>query len=176
MLIIFLLLIFISASSYWVYSHKLRGIFAQNSRNTHLFANLQSFIHRHKTIKDAAHTAKNQVQVAQQDEVHFDFYNELPKMQVNVPSVDNSKTTKTNAPALASSKKDAYILRLAEFKNESSASQLRLSLLLAGIDVEIVKKGEIYRVQQGVYPTLTQAKENQATLQKKGFESVLEKV
>ena len=69
---------------------------------------------------------------------------------------------------------------MATFRNESNATQLRVSLLLAGVEVDIVKikmsSHNIYRVQQGPYSNLQLAKARQQQLQKKGVEGVLEKV
>ncbi len=95
--------------------------------------------------------------------IQFDFYDELPAL--NVQSL-----------ALKRESKDVslYILRLASFMHEHEASQLRLSLLLAGIDADIVKKGAMYIVQRGFYPTVAEAKMNQKALKKKGIDSVIE--
>ena len=70
---------------------------------------------------------------------------------------------------------DKYTLQIAEFKNESEAGQLRLSLLLEGVEAEVVQIGEIFRVQQGTYTTTALAKSAQKELEKQGITSQVQK-
>lgn len=100
--------------------------------------------------------------------VHFAFYNELPNTQVPV----QSNITQTSAPA---PEKLLYSLRFAEFKEETEASQMRLSLLLTGVDSEIIRVGDHFSVRQGNFSTLALAKAMQKKLEKKGIETVIEK-
>jgi cell division protein FtsN len=131
------------------------------------------------------------------DEVQFDFYTELPNMQVNLPETTELKSASVAAPAsikkpagkmmqidesiqtvLAKQSADIipkkvvqFVLQLGEFHDPVSASQLRLSLLLAGIETEIIKTPEkTYRVQQGPWTSERQAKLAEKVLSKKGFE------
>ncbi len=138
-------------------------------------------------------------QVKQEPEVRFNFYTELPNMQVTLSETEETPraqtfiakqttlttATTTNTGSLLSTeelKKDKknvnrtgqYILQMGVFKNETAAGQLRVSLLLAGFEMDIVTSTEgnktvLYHVQKGPYATLSQAKEMQKQLQKKGI-------
>jgi len=135
------------------------------------------------------------------ESIQFDFYTELPGMQVNKPAsakadlkpennlipdlkrtrnqVDESIKSALNQHTLNKVIKDypQYILQFGEFKNQITASQLRLSLLLAGIDTNIVvTKENFYRVQQGPFLNQHQAKVNQRKVNKKGFESAIKSI
>lgn len=129
------------------------------------------------------------------DEIQFDFYTELPNMQVNLPEsatlkplsivatvpksgnrimqIDESIKAVMARQAAYSVQKQAlqFVVQLGEFKDPVGASQLRLSLLLAGVETTIVKTSEhTYRVQQGPWSSERQAKSAQRLLGKKGFE------
>jgi len=128
----------------------------------------------------------------QKNEVHFDFYTELPKMQVGVPEVSDPKTDHASvatspSQAMASSQTTAkstkpavaahFVVQIATFKDMARAGELRISLLLAGIEADIVKTqvGDqtVYSVQQGPYASAGLAKAFQRRLQEKGFTSVV---
>jgi cell division protein FtsN len=130
----------------------------------------------------------------QKNEVHFDFYTELPKMQVGVPEVSEPKSEHKSAavtppsqgaavsPSAAQSTKPAkpaspYVVQVATFKDMARAGELRISLLLAGIEANIVKIQEgdqtVYSVQLGPYASAALAKASQRRLQEKGFASVV---
>jgi cell division protein FtsN len=72
-----------------------------------------------------------------------------------------------------------YLLQIAAFRNPTAAGEMRISLLLAGFEVEIVKainsNQQIYQLQQGPYPTIAQAKVMQRVLKNKGIDSVIVK-
>lgn len=129
------------------------------------------------------------------DDIQFDFYTELPNVQVNLPETTELKPAPMAAPArqlgnsimqvddsikMAMAKKAVntlpkqvvqYVVEVGEFKDPVSASQLRLSLLLAGVETEIVKTpAHTYRVQQGPWSSQRQAKSARERLSKKGFE------
>jgi len=156
--------------------------------------------------KDKAVTKTPQPQAsAKNDEIQFDFYTELPSMQVNMPAsaqlksvvktvqadhlatqIDDSIKT-VMARKLAADIKDIkdinkkaplqFILQLGEFSQQVNASQLRLSLLLAGIETEVIKLPEHkFRVQQGPYASERQAKLAQNRLSRKGFESSIKSI
>jgi len=157
-------------------------------------------------VKQAPATAANKMQKKQtipQPEVQFSFYNELPHMHVEVPatnlnnvaspqkrgSIDNKVSDDTSTGkqvqvpvsggTTPAADKPTYYLQFGSFKEESAASQLRLSLLLAGIESEVEKvessQGEAYRVWQGNYATMTEANAYQQKWRKKGVESVIKK-
>ncbi len=142
-----------------------------------------------KTIgsrKESSKVTQTQ-QSAENNDIQFDFYTELPNMQVNLPessqlshqkmdqsiqAVMTQKTTHTTQKQTIQ-----FIVQLGEFKNQLDASQLRLSLLLAGIETEIIKTAEHhYRVQQGPYQNERQAKSAQRKLDRKGFESSIKEI
>ncbi|MBV8801719.1 MAG: SPOR domain-containing protein [Gammaproteobacteria bacterium] len=94
-------------------------------------------------------------------------------------------STVTNDPintssTLAKPPIEHYIIQLGAYKNDSTASEIRVSILLAGFDVKVVKTVKhnqiIYRIQQGPYQSLDQAKIAQKKLQAKGFDSVIQKL
>ncbi len=152
--------------------------------------------------------------VAPHEEIQFDFYTELPNMQVNLPAsaqsklvsmtehkatqktekspvaqesnlagqIDDSIKTMMAQHALNKIKKPTtpmtqYVLQVGVFKDQVSASQLRLSLLLSGIETQIVKTGEhTYHIQRGPYSSERQAKSAQRLLSKKGFESSIKEI
>ena len=114
--------------------------------------------------------------------VHFDFYNQLPNMQVKVSKTDTqpapiSKETPLVAKPTLSAPQ--YVLLIGEYKDMSSASQARLSVLLAGSEAVIEKRknndAEVYRLQRGPFDTAAEAKKIQKQLAKKGIETQLTK-
>lgn len=149
--------------------------------------------------KATAKTPSSQAS-AENEEIQFDFYTELPNMQVNLPQsaqlktvsvpvhkseekmagqIDQSiKTVMTQQLAKENKKQvGRFIVELGEFKDQLNASQLRLSLLLAGIETEIIKIADRqYRVQQGPYQSERQAKSAQRKLDRKGFESSIKEI
>jgi hypothetical protein len=180
--IIITLLVVIVIGSYWVYTHKIKGAFTQNSQLAHAITNLKAFFHHKKPEMDAAVSQHTQ-SIMPQDEVRFDFYNELPNMRVpTTTTASYEKKAKVNLaaaniPTVATAKlkeKPGYHVHLGHFNDVNSASEMRISLLLMGIDADIVKVGNQFHLQRGPYPTLVQAKDMQKKLQHKGFESTLQ--
>lgn len=99
-------------------------------------------------------------------------------IEVN-PLVRQSASIKTVIAQPSDNKNQStqFILQLGEFNDQINASQLRLSLLLAGIETEIVKLSEHkYRVQSGPYANERQAKAAERRLNKKGFEGSIKKL
>jgi len=142
-------------------------------------------------------------QAKQEPEIRFNFYTELPNMQVTLPETEQvpskqalttkqnllAATTKTEplfpAKELKKNKNGAenagqYILQMGVFKNETAAGQVRVSLLLAGFEADIVKSVDgnqtLYRIQKGPYMTLAQVKEVQKQLQSKGIMGLVKKL
>jgi hypothetical protein len=120
-------------------------------------------------------TSPSKVEENAQQEVHFDFYNALPNMRVSVQGDVPKTVTRQHDPEAPLQ----YILQLGVFDNESPATQLRISLLLAGCEAEIVKiktkDGELYRVQSRAFSKQADAKKVQEQWQAKGVTSVLKK-
>lgn len=155
----------------------------------------------HKKMGPSLFTKSSSVrQVKQEPEVRFNFYTELPKMQVTLPEAEpipskQALTMKqdlltTAAKAQPSfpvrelkknkSSSDQYIVQIGIFKNETAAGQMRVSLLLAGFEADIVKTTEgdqtLYRIQKGPYMTLAKVKEVQNQLQSKGIMGLVKKL
>lgn len=187
--IVFLTAFVISTSAFWIYKHN--GI---KESMTIVVSELKTLMGRKnsdplKTTK----TAVNPANANTEDKpIRFDFYTELPKMQVNVPN-DASQKNPSSSPAVNSARPGAlaftgatsldkkskaapptnqFILQLGVFKDEISANQLRLSLLLSGIETDVIKlENRTYRVQKGPFASTNQAKSMQRRLNKKGFDS-----
>lgn len=174
------------------FSFRMAPLFSNNPAVSAFAGRLKATFSKHTTDKQLAKPAA-------EPEVHFSFYNELATIRVE-PSLED--TSKVAAPAprqpapIASAptaKKeiaeatapedegDHYVIQFATFKEAAGASQLRLSLLLTGVETEIKKiqneqQESVYRVQQGPYATLAQAKAIQQKWQRKGIDSVLKKI
>jgi cell division protein FtsN len=73
-----------------------------------------------------------------------------------------------------------YVVQVGAYKSNSTASEMRISILLAGFDVKVVKTTiddrVIYRIQQGPFGSLARAKIAQKKLQAKGFDGVVQKI
>lgn len=100
------------------------------------------------------------------EEVQFDFYTALPKGDPTFSFPEKKDQPSGTAPV------EKYYVQLGIFKNALDASQLRLSLLLSGVEADVVKvNNQSYSVQLGPYMRETQAKSMQQRLSKKGFDS-----
>jgi cell division protein FtsN len=155
------------------------------SRNATLSDNRTGILTEFKTLlahkKALANRLLPSSPATEEAAIHFEFYNDLPKMQVPLPDVPaNAKAPPAAAIAKNKPETNEYILQVAVFKEPTEASQLRVSLLLAGIDVSVSKIHlgdlDIYRVQQGPYVNLATAKTKQQHLLKKGIDSVVKKL
>lgn len=214
LIVLILVLVSLGVSSGWfVYQYKMALFNKENMMGW--MKDLKTLIHRQdqKTQVLAAnqHIKKDLVSTVNPDPpVRFDFYTELPAMQVNVPTrqdeVDANTTKtiksadaehKTSEPAhvlgtpaashegqakpIDHSKPDVqYIVQVGAYKKDSTASEMRVSILLAGFDAKVIKTtiGDhvIYRIQQGPYSSLDRAKVAQKKLQAKGFDGVVQKI
>ncbi|OAI49247.1 hypothetical protein AYO45_03040 [Gammaproteobacteria bacterium SCGC AG-212-F23] len=125
------------------------------------------------------------VQAPTEPDVQFDFYSELQGTQVKVavPArqaflVQKTPTPSTPAvPTTGSRPVQQYFLQLGQFSDNVGASEMRVSLLFAGIDAEIVSAEQngktVYFVRQGPYANERAAKQMQQRLQRKGVSSQL---
>lgn len=169
-------------------------IFSENSQAANALTHIKAIFVKQPSAIAADKTKKKQA--IPQPEVQFSFYNELPNMHVEVPASaeahnklvsekigstpasENNLQPKSTAKN-ASADQPAYYLQFGLFKEASAASQLRLSLLLAGIESEVEKvesdQGKAYRVWQGGYATISEANAYQQKWRKKGIESVIKK-
>lgn len=182
-------------AGYWGYSHKNNFSLAENFSLAHI-KNLLN--HKKGPAPKTVQTAKatNASPVSEDRDVHFDFYNELPKMQVTVPEEadatppppkpvvkvhqpDTDLEDKISSAVKSAAAEDIYVLQFGEFKNEIEASQTRVSLLLAGAEVKLAKvktgKGMVYRVQSHRLATESEAKRLQKELEEKGIISEVKK-
>lgn len=168
----FFLLIMVGTSTYWFFKHKLPLIIAEQGEPL-LWTNIKKLFHKKET-KDQTHTA-NTAEAAKQEEVHFDFYDELPNIKVAASSPPSASNAVVPATAPSAPKKVVYTLQLGKFNNENEASSLRVSMLLAGVEAELEKVGNTYWVRQGQFSSPDKAKIAQNRLQKKGIESTVVK-
>jgi hypothetical protein len=115
------------------------------------------------------------VSAAKEPDIRFDFYTKLPVMQV-APA---PKTVIQAMPAAQTAERSLYFLQLGVFKSQTAASQIRLSLLLSGIDADIVKvmldNKMTYHIYHGRYADKKQAEMAQLKLKQKGIESIIRK-
>lgn len=174
--ILFLVIAVMSVFGFYAYRLHMEG--SPISAAT-VLAKLKNVVsHKHKNEITVA-TASTQVVKAEQ-EVHFDFYDELPNMQVKVaPEDDAAKHSvvpvKSAPTSTTQEAKSGYIVRIRMLTSENEASEMRISLLLNGTDATIIKGDKGYSLQQGPYTTLSQAKKAQKQLQTKGIDCSVEK-
>jgi cell division septation protein DedD len=160
-----------------------------------LLANIKTAFHH---PKPPVNEIKSESLVSQDAPIHFDFYTELPSMQVTLPVTQNEVnkaapppipaavvSTPASPPSPKREKSDNtppaaehYIVQVGAYKNDSTASEVRISILLAGFDAKVVKTIKnnqmIYRIQQGPYSNLAEAKNAQKNLQAKGFDGIIQ--
>ncbi len=184
-----LVLSVVSVGGYYVYSHML-----SMTAKTKWISWVEKLKH-HPSGVNKKELAMHDKPAAPDQDVRFDFYTELPNMKVATLVSDNNNDEALNntvAPAVVHSAKSSaksvaatatapsvaqkpavkqYILQLGIFKTEANASQYRLSLLLAGVEAEMVKTDDAYRIQQGPFATVKQAQTVMHKLEKKGFVS-----
>lgn len=178
------------------FKFKSNKIFSENSSTATLFAHIKSIFVKKAPVATANKLSKQND--APEPQVRFSFYNELPNMHVEVLSPQQTNkvaignavmitspghTVQSNLAKVEpkdkkrSTVEPAYYLQFGTFKDAPSASQLRLSLLLTGIESEVekVENGpeKNYRVWQGSYATEAQAKQYQQKWRRKGVESVI---
>jgi cell division protein FtsN len=151
------------------------------------FQRLKSIGHKAAPVKKEASNAKNLAETHSEPSVHFDFYNQLPTMQVPTPTFTEDHASAKPKPPHQMADKNAkalsvphYILLFGEFKNASAAGELRVSLMLAECEAEIIavpsKGSKLYRVQSNPFMTQAEAKRLQQILLRKGVSSELKQV
>jgi len=121
--------------------------------------------------------------------IKFSFYTDLPSLQVGAVKTPIPAVTKTQiqtiavkkAPKPIVEKKSSghFMVQIAAYKNSSSASDKRISLLFEGFEAKIVESNKngrkIYHLQQGPYQDLSKARLAQRKLEKRGIKSVIKK-
>lgn len=104
------------------------------------------------------------------------------KVMINSSLSQDSRTVSSSQKAFPSKTPEQaqYVLSFGQFKSAAEAGQLRISLLLADCEAEIVelhsKRGKIFRVQKGPFMNPSLAKQTQQQFFKKGVTSELQKV
>lgn len=203
-ILVIVVAVVMGASGYY-----LHHVLSTNQNNGPTFVSrIKAVFSRHKKNTVANKETKPRP-ATEEPAIHFDFYNELPKMQVAVTesSMTNEKKPVPKPVTPASPPKQQpvppqpimplvtpnqsinqqtkktetqYLIQLGVFKKLSAASELRISLLLSGLEVNIVKSKEgteeVYRVEKGPYQNLQEAKAMQKKLQGKGFDAMVRKV
>lgn len=178
------ILLLICIASYWVFTHRNEVL---EDKSTFLGRITGLFKHQAAPVPSTKIVAVKKA--APETEVHFDFYSELPNMQM--PASPNPDDAASNTvvkpkihdpeapPTLAAKQKSKYVIRLGEFNDPLSASQHQVTLLLMGCDAEVVTiktmNKVVYRVQRGPFVEEAEAKKLQQQLLHKGVESVLVK-
>ena len=185
LLLIVVLICITSVLVYGVYLYKQNGTGPLQQKMSVWITKVRAYINHKKT--DTLPPANPSVQKAKQEtEIRFNFYNELPNMQVTLPETEEAVPAPTTKAVAKETKKEGnrpeqanqYIVQLGIFKNEAAAGQMRVSLLLAGFEADTVTSPDenntvLYRVQKGPYATLAQAKAVQKQLQKKGVAGLI---
>lgn len=134
------------------------------------------FVHKQSKNSVPSQIVTNQ-EKKQENDIQFSFYTELSNKQV----MQATETERVVPVITDNSKKGQYVVQVAAFKNPSAAGEMRISLLLAGFEVDMVKSvtedhQPLYLIQQGPYQRLEQAKSMQQKMKQKGIESVVKKI
>ena len=146
------------------------------------FSRIQSFfIQKQAPVKAAAPPLEDKPE----NDIQFNFYTELPSDKPVGHSFDKPLEITQNKPSALSksdsAKKGQYVLQVAAFQSPAAAGELRISLLLAGFEADIVKsltedQQTLYLIQLGPYSNPSKAKSVQEEMKGKGIESVVKKI
>lgn len=168
-------LVLMALLGYWGFSHR-----DQLSSKAAWLA----FLKPHSSVKKIHTSASPNTTASDEMNIHFDFYDQLPNQ--HVPDLDEAANESAYPQPVPSTEKKVktsapnYVLLFGQFKNASEASELRVSLLLADCEADLVEAGEpeskVFRVQKGPFTTQEEAKTLQNQLEKKGVSSDLQKV
>lgn len=111
-------------------------------------------------------------QVVGENSVHFDFYTDRLASESKALPVRIEEPVKSMVPSTGT---NSFIVQIGVFNSPLEVGQVRVSLLLSGIEADIVKvrqgKDTIYRLQRGPYTSIKQAKQIQQKMKNKGIES-----
>ncbi|GEM_PF-3583970 len=235
---IFFLMFVCIASAYFFLVMKKNSDVAHRGIAIHEFISKVILVALHKNDSLIGATAKKIAKAAENSPppVHFDFYSELPNMQLTLTETPDAPGPKNKKPsthyqvgvksrlaaaenpegdsistlvskvAISASEavptpvaapvihpdeltglideeviqKAQYILQLGFFETQQAAKTLQEALVSVGFNPIIVKnstgKHELYKVQQGPFPTLQMATLTKSRLQKRGVTSVIQKV
>lgn len=153
----------------------------------HWVTHIKSVMIKNNATQPSIHHA-NDIQTANAEpEIKFNFYNELPNMQVSLPDkekkepiinkkLEEPKTIVTDAPKMT----HGYVVQLGAYESQGAASQVRVSLLLSGIEVDVVEdttdNQPVYRIQQGPFASVSEANAALKKLKKKGVDGIVKKI
>lgn len=171
-----MIVIVFASITYWAYGNPISVVFHESHDTSTFFAKMKEMFQRKKTEPTQLAKAKPKI-VNTEPKVQFDFYTDLPNIQVTLPAVNEIENKTVVKPAGTATRAIRYVIELGVFHDAASASERRLSLLFSGCDAEVVKiktkEGEVYQVQHGPFINLAEAKQLQQQLQKKGIEGVI---
>lgn len=142
---------------------------------------VKSVMVRKKARDEQSPQAADNDMANSEPEIKFNFYNELPNMQVTLPE---KETEKVEPPIVKPQKVvkplNQYVVQLGAYESESAASQVRVSLLLSGIEVDIVEEMSdnkpVYRIQQGPFSNNKEAGNALKKLKSKGVDGIVKKI
>ncbi len=165
LLFILIVLCLLGAALFGLYTYKNKAPDALHPSLTTWLTELHSRFSHHKS--EIAAKSSIPQQTPQEPEVRFNFYTELPQMQVTLPETEETPPAAITKHALVSTQpaseqekiisanqsqpthepskpnnsaenKTQYVVQLGLFKNETAAGQTRVSLLLAGCEADTV--------------------------------------
>ncbi|MCP5314670.1 MAG: SPOR domain-containing protein [Chromatiaceae bacterium] len=109
----------------------------------------------------------------------FDFYSELPKMEVVVPDeeIDRPARAPERSPAVA----EVYLLQVGSFRRAQDADRLKAQLALLGFEAEVVRaqlnpQDARYRVRSGPYAGTQALNSARRRLADNGFKGIVIRV
>lgn len=170
--IVLIAVVIVFSLSFYITKEKLQG------KEISTIFQQMTVIFKHKKMFPPAAAIKE----SSEPDIHFDFYTELPHAQVMAsPSIAQAPLNKPSVmPVQNNLPPPAYVLQVASFPDKISASEYRISLILAGFDADIVKINNanqvLFWVQQGPFATADKAKIAQQKLAKKGIKSNIQKL
>jgi cell division protein FtsN len=202
------LIIIGAGAGFFVYQYK-----HEQSLFAPYFMQMREWIAEHKphlqnklVVKPVVKNKQQAANAHEEPEIHFEFYNTLPTMQVNVAAAiaDNRNSNEKNKPTPASippahaktapanivsaadleqelSKhilQNTYVLQLGLFRSQSAAIHYRDTVDTDGLQADIVRTADnkYFRVQLGPFANKIDAKLAQLRLQKKGVNTLVRPV
>lgn len=109
----------------------------------------------------------------------FDFYETLPRMEVEVPGGRQAETRPPERSKQAGSA--VYHLQIGAFKRAADADRLKAQLTLLGLDVKVSRarlanNDTRYRVRSGPYRSTTEVNQARRRLAENGFDGLILKI
>jgi cell division protein FtsN len=117
--------------------------------------------------------ATNQTTAPTKAPIKFEFYNLLAKESVSIPAPNTSD-------AAAPVDNSQYIVQVASVRSFAAADQLKATLAMKGLKVEVDKLGSgfsiWYRVQIGPFSNIDDAFDAQNSLRKDNYDGIVKKI